>query len=103
MSDWTKVGGVEDCPEGQLFGAVVDGNKIVIANVDGDLYALKDRCSHANFPLHDGELNGSELTCIHHGAKFDACTGEARGFPAIRPVETYEVEVRDGDIFIQIG
>ena len=103
MAEWTRVAGVEDCPEGQLLGVLAAGTKIVVANVDGDLYAMKDRCSHADFPLSDGELNGSELTCIHHGAKFDACTGKATGFPAIRPVQTYEVEARADGIYVQIG
>lgn len=103
MADWVRVGGVEDCPPGRLLGALAQGTKVVVANVDGDLYALRDRCSHADFPLHDGELDGSELTCIHHGAKFDACTGQARGFPAIRPVETFEVEAREDGIYVQVG
>lgn len=103
MADWIRIATVEECAPGQLLGAVAGDVKIVVANVDGDLYALQDRCSHANFPLNDGELEGSELTCVHHGAKFDACTGEARGFPAIRPVRTFEVDVRDGEIYVNVG
>lgn len=102
MSDWVRVAGAGDCPPGQLLGLKHDGTRIVLANVDGHFYALRDRCSHADFPLHDGFLEGTELECLHHGARFDVCTGEAKSFPAIRPVKSYPVEVRDGDVFIQI-
>jgi 3-phenylpropionate/trans-cinnamate dioxygenase ferredoxin subunit len=101
MADWVRVAGEGDCPPGQLLGVTAGDTRIVLANVDGHFYALRDRCSHANFPLHDGFLEGTRLECIHHGAKFDVCTGEARGLPAIRPVQSYPVEVREGDVFIQ--
>ena len=78
-------------------------DRLVLANVDGQFYALRDRCSHADFPLSDGLLEGTRLECIHHGAKFDVCTGAAQGLPAIRPVQSYEVEVRDGDVYVQAG
>ena len=101
MADWIRVAGEGDCPPGQLLSVQVEGTKLVLANVDGHFYALRDRCSHADFPLHDGFLEGTELECLHHGAKFDVCTGAARGLPAIRPVKSYEEEVRDGQVFIQ--
>jgi 3-phenylpropionate/trans-cinnamate dioxygenase ferredoxin component len=75
---------------------------VVLANVDGDLYALEDRCSHQDFPLSDGELDGRKLTCMHHGATFDACTGRATGLPALRPVRSFPVEVRDGEVFVRV-
>ncbi|HSG46183.1 MAG TPA: non-heme iron oxygenase ferredoxin subunit [Longimicrobiales bacterium] len=103
MSQWVRVAGEGECPPGQLLAVTAEGEKVVLANVDGDLYALQDRCSHANFPLHDGFLEEKELECLHHGAKFDVCTGAATRLPAIRPVKTYPVEVRDGDVFIQTG
>jgi 3-phenylpropionate/trans-cinnamate dioxygenase ferredoxin subunit len=104
MSDvnWTRVAAEGECPPGQLLGVEASGTKVVIANVDGDLYALKDRCSHADFPLSDGGLDGTHLECVHHGAKYDVCSGRALSLPAIRPVPAFEVEVRDGDIYIAI-
>ena len=75
---------------------------VVVVNVEGDFYALLDRCSHQDFPLSDGELTGDRLECIYHGAKFDVCTGRAVQLPAIRPVKTFPVDVRDGDIFIEV-
>lgn len=100
---WVRAAALGDVPPGTLHGVMVERTKIVLANVDGDVYALQDRCSHADFPLNDGILEGETLECIHHGAKFDVCTGRATGLPAIRPVKSYDVDVRDRDIFIRVG
>ncbi len=102
MSEWVRVASSGDCPPGALLGVRAGARAIVLANVDGDLYALEDRCSHQDFPLSDGELNGSTLTCIHHGATFDACSGRATGLPALRPVKAFPVEVRDGGVFVEV-
>jgi 3-phenylpropionate/trans-cinnamate dioxygenase ferredoxin component len=102
MSDWVKAADLNRCPPGNLLGIEVNGEPIVLANVDGAVYALADRCSHEDHPLSDGELDGTELECIYHGATFDACSGNATALPAVTPVRTYEVEVRDGEIFVQI-
>ena len=104
MADgWMRVASLADVPAGSVKGVEANGSRIALANVDGDLYALADRCSHQDFPLSDGELEGTELECIYHGARFDVCSGRAIQLPAIRPVKTWDVEVRDGDIFIQTG
>ena len=103
MSNWAKVTTVEACSPGQMVAGHVDGIDVVVCNVDGDFYALEDLCSHQDLPLSDGELDGSELICIHHGARFDVCTGRALCLPAIRPVKTFQVEVRDGDVLVRGG
>ncbi len=99
---WVKVAVLDRCPPGNLLGVEVDESKIVLANVDGDIYALQDECSHQEFPLSDGELEGTELECVYHGATFDVCSGQARQLPAVQPVKTYEVEVRGDEIYVQI-
>jgi len=70
--------------------------------VDGTVYALEDICSHQDFPLSDGELEGTELECAFHGAKFDVCTGDATQLPAIKAVRTFEVEDRDGVLYVRV-
>jgi nitrite reductase/ring-hydroxylating ferredoxin subunit len=101
-TDWVKVADLNDCQPGSLLAIEVKEESIVLANVDGDLYALQNRCSHQDFPLSDGELEGDQVECMYHGAKFDVCTGRATALPAIKPVETYAVEVRGKEIYIQI-
>lgn len=103
MANWHRVAALEDVAPGRLKGVRARKELIVLANVDGRICALEDQCSHQDFPLSDGELDGDEVICIHHGARFDACTGKNRALPAIRPVRTFPVEVRDGDIFVDLG
>lgn len=103
MSNWTRVAGPHDCPVGELRGVMADGTAIVLANVEGTICALRDQCSHEEYPLSDGELDGSEVVCVYHGARFDACTGARKTLPAVRPVKSYAVEVRDDGVYVDVG
>jgi len=103
MSSWVRVAALADCPAGQLKGVTAEGQALVLANVDGKLCALEDLCSHDRFPLSDGTLEGSDVVCQYHGARFDACSGARKTLPAIRPVASYSVEIRDGDIWVNLG
>lgn len=102
MSEWIRVADAGACPVGQLRSVGAAGKQLVLANVDGDLYAMDDQCSHENYPLSDGELEGSDVVCIYHGARFDACSGRNKGLPAVRPVKSYPVENRDDGIYVEI-
>ena len=99
---WMKVADLSECPPGNLLDVEAGQESIVLANIDGDLYALENRCSHQDLPLSDGELDGDRLECLYHGARFDVCTGKAVGLPAIKPVGTYPVELRGQEIYVQI-
>jgi 3-phenylpropionate/trans-cinnamate dioxygenase ferredoxin subunit len=100
---WVRVAAQADCPVGTLKGVRADGIPVVLANVGGSVCAVHDECSHEAYPLSDGELEGGDIVCIYHGARFDACSGARKSLPAIRPVKAYPVEVRDGDIYVDIG
>jgi 3-phenylpropionate/trans-cinnamate dioxygenase ferredoxin subunit len=102
MPEWVRVATTEQCPPGTLLGVGAGSERIVLANVEGEIYALLDRCSHQDFPLSDGELDGDRLECIYHGAAFEVSTGRAMQLPAIRPVKTFPVEVREGEVFVQV-
>ena len=103
MSEWVRVALRGDCSPGSLLGVTAGGEGIVLANVDGDFYALLDECTHEEFPLSDGDLDGTRLECIYHGAEFDVCTGKAMALPAIHPVATFAVEVRGDEVYVQVG
>ena len=102
MASWTKVASAADCPAGKLLGVDVEGVPIVLANVEGDICALHDECSHEEYALSDGDLEGPDVVCVYHGARFDACSGTNKALPAVRPVKSYPVEVRDGDVYVDI-
>ena len=73
-----------------------EGLSILLCNVEGELYAVENLCSHAQVPLSEGELRGCEIECIYHGATFDVRSGAPLAPPAIRPIRTFKVE-RQGD------
>ena len=99
---WIRVAAASEVPAGGLRAVSTDTGPVVLANVDGDIYALEDRCSHQDYPLSAGELEHDELECTFHGARFDVCSGRALQLPAIGPVRTFEVDVRDDDVFIRL-
>ena len=103
MADWVRVASARDVPQGEFRALAAGRERIVLCNVDGDFHALEDRCSHEDLPLSNGELEGTEFRCIHHGARFDVCSGRALCLPALRPVKTFDVEVRDDDVFVRVG
>ncbi len=100
MADWTKVATLEECPPGSLHKIMVGHEPVVLANVDGTVHAVLDRCTHEDLPLSDGEMEGTVLVCSYHGARFDVTTGAPRGLPAVKPVKTFPVEVREDGIYI---
>ncbi|MBX9937806.1 MAG: non-heme iron oxygenase ferredoxin subunit [Candidatus Obscuribacterales bacterium] len=87
-----KPGGVKVCKLGDL--------DLAICNVDGKLYAVQDLCTHDDGPLGEGELDGCQIECPRHGARFDVTTGKALSLPAVLPIPTYKVTVKDGEIYV---
>ncbi len=104
MPTFVKVASVAAMPERGLVAVQAEGEKIVlVATGEGAFYALRDRCSHADFPLSDGQIiDGNRLECQYHGAKFDIPSGRAVALPAIRPVKTFEVKVDGDDILVAL-
>ncbi len=102
---FVKVAMVDEVPMRGLLDIEAAGEKIVLVSTgEGAYYALKDKCSHEDYPLSDGELiDGDRVECQYHGAKFDLASGRAVALPAIRPVKTYEVKVEDGAILVDVG
>jgi 3-phenylpropionate/trans-cinnamate dioxygenase ferredoxin subunit len=72
--------------------------------IDDDVYAIGDRCSHADYSLSEGEIDADERTleCWKHGSTFSLETGEPLTLPATQPVPVYTVEVRDGDVLVTL-
>lgn len=101
MEGFVRVAALADVAPGATLRIEVDGTPICLVNTEGQVYALRDNCSHKDFPLSEGEVLGHRLTCAWHGAAFDVTTGNALSLPAIKPVKTYDVEVEDGDVWVR--
>lgn len=97
-----RVASADEVPPDTLKAVATDVGPVVLVNLEGDIYALEDRCSHQDYPLSAGELEDGQLECAFHGARFDVCTGRATQLPAVTPVRTFPVEVRDGEVFIRL-
>ena len=76
---------------------------VAVFNVDGELYAIDDTCTHQDASLADGWLEGCLVECPLHASCFDLRTGEVDQPPAKRPVRTHRVEVIDGVIFVELS
>jgi len=100
MSEFTRVADAKDLPPGQSLCIEFGGEKVALFNVEGTLYAISDTCTHRGGPLSEGEVNGTDVTCPLHGARFDLTTGSVKGPPASSPVTYYKVQVEGDEIQI---
>lgn len=80
----------------------IDDPEIAVFNVDGELFAIRDVCTHDEARLSEGELDGETIICPLHGACFSVKSGEALSLPATEPVETYPVIVKQGEVYVEV-
>jgi chlorite dismutase/nitrite reductase/ring-hydroxylating ferredoxin subunit len=99
---WMDVCPLDELGPGETKTIYLEGKMVGIFNINGELYALNNRCSHARGPLSEGEVNTEEcsVVCPWHYGKFDIKTGQPIDGVVNKPVETYLVEVRDGVIWV---
>jgi 3-phenylpropionate/trans-cinnamate dioxygenase ferredoxin subunit len=90
-----------EIPPGAREVFEIDGLYVAVFNVDGRYYAVEDRCTHDDGPLAEGELDGYEIICPRHGARFDIRDGRVLSMPAVLPVPWFPVRVEGDEI--QIG
>jgi len=100
--EYIGVAPLTELPPGERLFIEVDGKPIVIFNVAGHLFAIGDVCSHDDGPLGDGEVEGEEIVCPRHGARFDLRTGKVASMPAVVDIPAYPVRVVDGNLEIGI-
>src|SRR2546425_3086783 len=86
---------------GVMTWAVVDRERILVANVDGAFYALQDACGHRQAPLSKGTLEGHVIECPLHFATFDVRTGKLLSGPVAEDVPTYQVQVKDDTVYVK--
>ena len=101
MPRYVKVARADEIPPGEKKIVEVDGLLVVLVNLDGEFYAIEDVCTHDGGPLGEGKLDGHQLICPRHGARFDVRTGDALTLPAFEPAPTYEVRLENGDVLVE--
>jgi len=102
MSNYVKVAALAAIPVGGSKLVEVNRVRIALFNLDGEIYAIEDTCTHDGGLLVEGTIvNGCHVQCLRHGARFDIRTGAALSFPAFEPTNTYAVQVKDGEVWIE--
>lgn len=97
-----KVASLGELPPGSVLGLEIGDDAICLANADGAIYAIRDNCTHQDYPMHEATIEGGEIECAWHGARFDLASGRATRLPALKPIRTYEVKVEGDDIFVAL-
>ena len=98
---FVAVGKTNDLAPGEMKFVAVDRERVVLANVDGAFYALRDVCGHRNAPLSRGKLIGCLIECPLHFAQFDIRTGKLVDGPISGDVAVYEVRVDDDTVYVK--
>ena len=102
MAGFVKVAKSGDISPGQGKLVEVSGKKIALFNVEGSFYAIDDTCTHRGGPLSEGVLEGKQVTCPWHGARYDVTTGAVLSPPAPQGVARYDIRVEGSDIEVEI-
>ena len=91
-----------DIPDGGSVAVEVGGEPVAIVRTEGEVYAIRDVCSHAEVPLSEGEVDGCTIECWLHGSRFDLRTGKPTSMPATEPVPVYPVKIEGDDVLVAI-
>jgi 3-phenylpropionate/trans-cinnamate dioxygenase ferredoxin subunit len=100
---FTEAAALADVPDGGVLAVTVDGEELALVRDGDDVYAIRDECSHASIPLSEGEVDGCEIECWLHGARFDVRTGKPLGLPATEAVPTYPTQITGDVVMVDLS
>ena len=102
MAEWVKVAQAADVPDGRAKVVTAKGQRLALARVGGQVYAVQDLCTHDGGPLGEGVVVEETVECPRHGARFDVKTGQPVTLPAVVPVQTFPAKVAGDDVLVLI-
>lgn len=100
--EFVPVAKVSELPSGERLYIEIDDHPIVVFNIAGGIFAIGDVCSHDEGPLGEGDVEGFEVICPRHGARFDIRTGKVLSLPAFIDIPAYPVRVEGEEILVGI-
>ena len=101
MSDWVDVAPAAEFAPGTWRSVEIEGTTIAVFQLDGEFHAIEDVCTHDGGILTGGSIEGDEIVCPRHGARFSIRTGEVRAPPAYEDVATFPVRVASGIVQVR--
>ena len=93
---------LSELADGEPLAVELKDEPVAIVRTEGQVFAIRDVCSHAEVPLSEGEVDGCTIECWLHGSRFDLRTGKPTSLPAIRPIAVYPVKVEDGTVLVDV-
>ena len=99
---FVRVCSLADIPDPGTIGVQVGDLPVAVVRAEGEVFALRDVCSHEEVPLSEGDVYDRTLECWLHGSCFDLRTGAPTGPPATSPVPTYPVKVAGDDVYVAV-
>jgi len=93
---------LSELPEEGALRVELGGRAVCIARSGGQVFAIDDRCSHADVSLSEGDVENGTIECWLHGSSFDLRTGAPTGLPATKPVATFPVTIEGDDVLVQM-
>ena len=100
--EFVQIGSINELKDGERLFIEIDEKSIVILNIADKYYAIADICSHDDGPVGEGTLEGYEIICPRHGARFDIRTGKVLALPAFVDIPAYAVRLVGDQIEIGI-
>ncbi|MCE2998462.1 MAG: non-heme iron oxygenase ferredoxin subunit [Betaproteobacteria bacterium] len=101
MADWITVAAAGDIAPGSCKVVDADGTRIAVYNLDGEFHAIEDVCTHDGGELASGAVEGGEVICPRHGARFCIRTGDALSAPAYEPTAKLPVRIENGTVQVR--
>jgi 3-phenylpropionate/trans-cinnamate dioxygenase ferredoxin subunit len=100
--EFVAIGSLEEFSNVDRLFVEIDSVPIIVFQIAGEIFAIGDVCTHDDGPLGDGEVDGCEVICPRHGARFDVRTGKATSLPAVVDIPAYPTRVIDDQIEVGI-
>jgi 3-phenylpropionate/trans-cinnamate dioxygenase ferredoxin subunit len=101
MPDWINVFNENALMNGENSVIDIDGTDIAIFKIGNEFFAIEDVCSHDGTEIASGELDGEEIICPRHGARFCVKTGAVKSAPAYENIHSYPVRIIEGMVQIK--
>ena len=100
--NWMDAAAVADVPEGDVMAVRIAGREVALYEVEGEIFATDNLCTHGAARMSDGFLEGREIECPLHQGRFDVCSGQALCAPLTQNLRTYPVRIENKRVMLKL-